>query len=158
MLRLRTEVATKSTGGGKGWQGSGCWQQLELSTPLCVPKKMYDLNPSGMLNLGEFTTPIELCAQAQRQAVLVVHTTPIFTLLVFPYHWCKSRTYAPALSCTWLSYQPHLGSKFARPFMYNAMIRHEMQFIANPSVVRSFSHETPGVSFLWLYWAKMPQF
>jgi hypothetical protein len=33
-----------------------------------------------------------------------------------------------------------------------------MQFIANPFVVRSFSNETPGVSFLWLYWAKMPQY
>jgi hypothetical protein len=104
---------------------AGKWMLATTGTQylsLCAPSKTYDLNPSVKLNLVEFTTPIEPCAQAQRQAVLVVHTTPIFTLLVFPYHWCKSRTYAPALSCTWLSYQPHLGSKFARLFMYNAMI------------------------------------
>jgi hypothetical protein len=44
---------------------------------MCVPSKTYDLNPSVKLNLVEFTTPIEPCAQSQRQAVLVVHTTPI---------------------------------------------------------------------------------
>jgi hypothetical protein len=32
--------------------------------------------------------------------------------------------------------------------MYNAMIMSDLQFIANPFVVRSFSNETLGVSFL----------
>jgi hypothetical protein len=66
---------------------AGKWMLATTGTqylPLCVPIKTYDLNPSVKLNLVEFTTPIEPCAQAQRQAVLVVHMTPIFYFTGIP--------------------------------------------------------------------------
>jgi hypothetical protein len=49
MLRLRTEVATKSIGGGKGLHGR-CWQQLEPSTSPCARQaRVWDKLPRKVI-------------------------------------------------------------------------------------------------------------